>query len=133
MGEEVRLVARPHGIVLAPPLARALVLAAAGTVLLVVGWPLAPLGAVPCAAAAGVAVRAVWRWERTRVLVTSDRLLVVSGTFRRRTVGVSLARVARVDVQQSLLGRLLDYGTLAVGDLEIPHVPGPREFARLVG
>jgi uncharacterized membrane protein YdbT with pleckstrin-like domain len=133
MIEQVRFDARAHGIVLVWPLARALAVAAAGALLVGFGWPLTPAGAVVCGIAAATGVRAVWRWERTRVVVTSERLLVVSGTLRRRTAGISLARVGRVEVEQSLLGRALDYGTLVAGELEIPHVAGPRELSRLIG
>jgi uncharacterized membrane protein YdbT with pleckstrin-like domain len=133
MIEQVRFDGRAHGIVLVWPLARAVALAAAGALLVGLGWPLTPAGAIVCAIASAMGVRAVWRWERTRVVVTSERLLVVSGTLRRRTAGVSLARVGRVEVEQSLLGRALDYGTLFAGELEIPHVAGPRELSRLIG
>jgi uncharacterized membrane protein YdbT with pleckstrin-like domain len=133
MAEQVRFDARAHGIVLVPPLARALVFATVGTAFVVVGWPLTPVGAAACAIGATIAVRAVWRWERTRLMVTSEHVLVVSGTLRRRTTGVSLARVGRVEVEQTLLGRVLGYGTLVAGELEIPHVAGPREVSRLIG
>ena len=33
-----------------------------------------------------VALVAVWRWERTRLVVTTDKIYVVHGTFRRRAV-----------------------------------------------
>jgi len=37
--------------------------------------------------------------------------------------------VASVEVVQSLPGRVLGYGTVVAGDLEIRHVPRPRELA----
>jgi hypothetical protein len=128
----VRLDARPHGIVLAGPLAKALVLAGAGGALLALGRPLAPLGALPLALAAAIALRAVWRWERTRLLVTDDEVRVVSGTLRRRAASVSRGRIGPVEVEQSLVGRVLGYGTLVAGDLEVPYVARPGEVARLL-
>ncbi len=132
-GEEVQLDARPHGIVLARPFAKALALAAAGGLVVSLGWPATPFGALAVAAGALLALLAVWRWERTRVVVTSERLLVLSGTVRRRGVSVRLARLGPVEVEQSALGRLLGFGTLVAGDLEIPHVARPREVCRLLG
>jgi uncharacterized membrane protein YdbT with pleckstrin-like domain len=125
MSETVRLETRLHGVVLAWPLARSAVLGIAGAVLVFAGWPVSVAGAVALALAAFAALRTVWRWERTRVLVTNERLVVLDGTLRRREAAVALTR-RPVEVEQSLLGRVLDYGTVVVGDLEVRHVPGPR-------
>jgi membrane protein YdbS with pleckstrin-like domain len=132
-GEEVQLDARPHGIVLARPFGKALAIASAGGLVASLGWPATPFGAVAVAVGALVALRAVWRWERTRVLVTSERLLVFSGTVRRRGTSIRLARLGPVEVEQGVLGRLLGYGTLVAGELEIPYVARPREVCRLLG
>jgi uncharacterized membrane protein YdbT with pleckstrin-like domain len=126
--EEVRLDERRHAIVLAGPLARALGLAAGGVSGFVVGWPLSAVGVALLALAAAAAVRAVWRWDRTHVVLTTDKLFVVYGTVRRRAAAVRLERVGPVEVEQSLLGRLLGYGTVVAGDLEITHVPEPRRL-----
>ena len=119
-------------MVLARPLARGVVLGALGFVGFALGWPWM-LAGPPVIALAGLgAALSVWRWERTRLLLTTERLVVVHGTLRRRTAAVRLARVGTIEVEQSLLGRLLGYGTLAAGELEIPFVPEPRQVGRLV-
>ena len=82
--------------------------------------------------AAVVALRAVWGWERTRVVVTSEKLFVSYGTLRRRAASVRLNRVSTVEVEESALGRLLGYGTIVAGELEIPYVARPREVCRLL-
>ena len=130
--ERVRLDARRHGIVLVGPLARAIALSVLGAAAAVVGWPLTPFGAVLVAAGAVVAVAAVWRWERTHVVVTSGGLYVVHGTLRRRSAGVALSRVGAVEVEQTVPGRLLGYGTIVAGELEIAYVPRPEELCRLL-
>jgi hypothetical protein len=33
-----------------------------------------------------------------------------------------------VEIEQSLLGRLLGYGTIVAGELEITHVPQPHRL-----
>ena len=43
-----------------------------------------------------------------------------------------LERVGAVEMEQTLLGRLLGYGTVFAGDLEISYVAGPREMYGLV-
>jgi len=132
MDERVLVDERRHGIVLVRPLSRAVLLALLGVVGFAVGWPLSLAGAALLAAAAAVAVAAVWRWDRTHVVVTEERLCVEHGIVRRRTAAVRLARVATVEVDQSLLGRALGYGTVTAGDLEIPCVPRDREVSALV-
>jgi uncharacterized membrane protein YdbT with pleckstrin-like domain len=125
-GERVYLDSRRHGIVLAPALARAFLLAAAGGFLFSLVWPLPVAGAALVVVAALLALRAVWKWERTHVIVTDDRLALVRGTLRRRIAAVRLERVGAVEVDQSLVGRVLGYGTLIAGPLEITYVPQPR-------
>jgi hypothetical protein len=130
--ERVYLDERRHGIVLLRPLSRAGALAAVGAVGLVLGWPASVPGAILLVVAAGVAVASVWRWDRTHVLVTGDKLVVVHGLVRRRAAAVRLAKVGTVEIEQSLLGRLLGYGTIVAGELEIRCVPRPGELLGLV-
>ncbi|HZT46046.1 MAG TPA: PH domain-containing protein [Gaiellaceae bacterium] len=130
--ERVYIDSRRHGVVLVKPLARAGALAALGIGALVLGWPFALPGAVLLVVAAGLALVAVWRWDRTHVVLTADKLFVVHGTLRRRAAAVRLSRVGAVELEQSLAGRLLRYGTIVAGDLEIDCVPEPREMLGLV-
>jgi uncharacterized membrane protein YdbT with pleckstrin-like domain len=130
--EAVRIDCRAHGIVLARPFAKALAIAAAGGVLYSLGWPWLVGAAVLLALGALIALRAVWEWERTRLLVTGDQLVVVRGTLRRRTTTVRLDRADGLRVDESLLGRLLGYGTLVAGDLSVEYVPRPWDVCRLV-
>ena len=133
-GERVRLQARPHGAALVRPLARAILLAGVGMGLVLYGmpvaWPLGVAGALLLAAAAAGALRAVLAWDRTLLVVTSAKLLVLHGVVRRRSASVALPAGGPLEVDQSLLGRLLGYGTVVAGDLEVPYVPDPRRLAR---
>jgi uncharacterized membrane protein YdbT with pleckstrin-like domain len=130
--ERVCFDARRHGIVLARPLAQAVVLAISGAVLLFQPWPLQLPGAALVVAGALLSLRAVWLWERSHLVVTTEKLFVVDGTLRRRSSAVRLRSVENLELEQSLLGRLLGYGTLVAGPLEIDHVPEPRNVYRLV-
>ena len=130
--EHVFLDARRHGVVLVRPLSRALALAALGALGFAIGWPMSLAGAALLIAAAAVALAAVWRWDRTHVVVTGERLFVVHGVVRRQSAAVSLARLGPIEVEQSLLGRLLGYGTIVAGDLEIRCVTKPSELCGLV-
>jgi uncharacterized membrane protein YdbT with pleckstrin-like domain len=134
-GEEVRLDARPHGVALVQPLLRPLALCGAGAVLVVVGqtyWLAGLAGALLLVAAALLAFRAVLRWDRTRLLLTTRKLTVVYGVARRRSASVALAHAPALEFDQGVLGRLLGYGTLVAGDFEVPYVPDARRIRRLV-
>ncbi|HEX6490100.1 MAG TPA: PH domain-containing protein [Gaiellaceae bacterium] len=130
--ERIYLDERRHGIVLLPALARALLLALLGGFLVTQTWPLPLAGAGLVGLAALLALRRVWTWERTHVIVTADSLAVVQGTLRRRTAAVSLERIGTVEIDQGLAGRLLGYGTVIAGPLEITYVPQPRSVYGLV-
>jgi membrane protein YdbS with pleckstrin-like domain len=130
--ERVCLDARRHGVVLALPLAKALGLAAAGGILLTQFWALVVLGAVAIAAGALVALRAVWRWEWTRFVITTERVYLAHGSLHRRAKAVRLRAIDSVEVEQNAAGRLLGYGTVLVGPLEVEHVPEPKQVTELV-
>jgi uncharacterized membrane protein YdbT with pleckstrin-like domain len=134
-GEEVRLDARPHGVALVRPLLRPLALAGAGIVLAVVGqtyWIVGLVGAVLLGVAALLAFRAVLRWDRTRLLLTTRKLVVAYGIARRRSASVALAHAPALEFEQGVLGRLFGYGTLVAGDFEVPYVPDARRVRKLV-
>ncbi len=132
MDEHVYIDARRHGIVLVRPLGRAFLLALLGATAFLGGWPVSAAGAALLCVAAIGAVAAVWRWDHTRVVLTGDRLFVVHGTLRRRAAAVRLAKVQTIEIEQSALGRLLGYGTVVAGDLEISCVASPREVHGLL-
>lgn len=123
----VRLSSRPHGAALVRPLTRAILAAAAGGACIWAGWRvhwvLAAIGAVVLGLAAVFALATVWGWDRTAVLVTNDQVLVEYGIVRRRTAVVELVIGDPVEVEQGMVGRMLGYGTLVAGGLEVPFVP----------
>jgi membrane protein YdbS with pleckstrin-like domain len=132
MEELVLVDERRHGIVLVRPLGRALLLAILGWTGIALGWPASLPGAVLLLAGALYALAAVWRWDTTHVVVTTEKLFVSHGIVRRRAAAVRFAKVATVELDQSMLGRLLGYGTIVAGDLEIECVPRVREVGGVV-
>jgi membrane protein YdbS with pleckstrin-like domain len=131
-GETVRFEARPHTAALFRPLSRSMLLALGGGVLVGLSPPvLGVVGAILLGVGALLALRAVMRWDRTSLVVTTEKLLVIHGVARRRAAAVRFARIGPVEVEQGLVGRLFGYGTVIAGDLEIPYVPDPRRVGRL--
>jgi membrane protein YdbS with pleckstrin-like domain len=125
--EHVYIDARRHGIVLIRPLGRSLLLALLGTAAFLGGWPISAAGAALLCIAAIGAVAAVWRFDRTRVVLTADKLFVVHGILRRHAAAVRLEKIQTVELERSLLGRMLGYGTIVAGDLEISCVASPLD------
>jgi uncharacterized membrane protein YdbT with pleckstrin-like domain len=53
-------------------------------------------------------------WWTTEIAVTNHRIIYKAGFIRRDTVEILMDKVESVDVDQSIMGRLLDYGTVTV-------------------
>jgi len=125
--------AHRHGIVLVRPLSRAFVVALAGAACFLAPWTAAALaGAALLGLAALLAVVAVARWDRTHLVLSRDGLSVVHGVLRRSTASVTFEPGRAVEVERTLLGRLLGYATVVAGELEIDAVPR-RLHERLFG
>jgi uncharacterized membrane protein YdbT with pleckstrin-like domain len=136
-GEEIVYEERPHSAALAVPLIRALGLTVVGAFLVLAGsvltWGLGAVGVLLLAVAAFLALLEVWRWDRTQVVVTTEKLFVISGLAQRRAAAVRLARAGVVEMEQDALGRMLGYGTITAGNLEIPYVADPDRVCALAG
>lgn len=89
-----------------------------------------------------VSVVALWRllvavvvWWSTELAVTDRRVIVKVGLIRRSTVELNHAKVESYAVDQSVVGRLLGFGTLTVhgtggGVSPVACVSRPLEFRR---
>jgi uncharacterized membrane protein YdbT with pleckstrin-like domain len=78
-------------------------------------------------------LRALVRRASTEFAVTDQRVIYKTGLLGRHTLEMNRSKVESVDVDQSILGRLLDYGTIVVrgtgGSLEpIRQVAAPLTF-----
>jgi len=52
--------------------------------------------------------------QTTELSVTNHRVVYKTGFFRRHTVEMNMDKVETVDVDQSVLGRLLGFGSIRV-------------------
>jgi Bacterial PH domain len=80
----------------------------------------------------------LWRfinmWS-TEIAVTSRRLVYKRGWIARHTDEIALNRLEEVNLRQSILGRIFDYGALrlagtGIGQIELPNIEGPVAFRR---
>jgi hypothetical protein len=95
---------RRHGVVLVRPFLRALALTVVGVFLLTMPWPVPLAGPLVIGIAAIMAFAAVWRWDRTRFVVTSDKVFLVEGVARKKGRGSTHAGPALDQLEQSFWG-----------------------------
>jgi uncharacterized membrane protein YdbT with pleckstrin-like domain len=107
----------------------------------VLGWPLwVDIVAGLIALVALWLLAAAWfeRWT-TEIAITDRRVIHKTGFIRRNTIEMSVEKVESVDVRQSLLGRLLDYGDIIVrgtgaGLAPLKEIAAPLAFrSKLIG
>lgn len=134
--EQVRYVTSIHWIVYLPG-ALALVLAAIagitsfGSQTLSALWQV--LGAMLLVIAALLLFMAWFRRWTTEIAVTNRRIIYKRGFIQRHTAEMNMDKVASVDVKQSILGRIFDYGSVTVQAAgmnleELPLIESPLEF-----
>jgi uncharacterized membrane protein YdbT with pleckstrin-like domain len=79
------------------------------------------------------ALSALIRRATTELAVTDRRVIFKTGIFQRHTMEMNRSKVETVGVNQSILGRILSYGTVSVrgtgGSFEpIPFIADPLTF-----
>jgi len=104
--------------------------AAAGPVALLVAL-------VSALAGLGLAFAAWFRRWTTEIDVTDRRIVYKRGFIRRHTVEMNMDKVESVDVDQSMLGRFLNYGDITirgtgVGIEPLENIGAPLEFRNQV-
>ena len=80
------------------------------------GWALVGWIAIAAAFLAGAVLLIKHGWQRCSVEIelTNRRVLYKDGFIRRHTFEMHLDKVESVEVEQSILGRLLNYGDLTI-------------------
>jgi uncharacterized membrane protein YdbT with pleckstrin-like domain len=64
--------------------------------------------------AAVLLVQEWFRWWITEIAVTNRRVIYKKGFIRRRTNEMNTDKVESAQVDQSILGRMLDYGNMTI-------------------
>jgi len=92
-------------------------------------WSLAPLIAL------GLVLLAAWglglvfllaaylRYKTTELAVTNKRVIAKFGFISRRTVEINVSKVESIQVQQGILGRIFNYGSLVISGAGNPQAP----------
>jgi len=133
-----------HWVVLMRWIGSAVVLAVLGIAMASIygfaGWQGSGIGAWIgvglLAIAVLVALPAIMRWVTEVYLVTDRRVIRVAGVLHKHTLDSGLAKVNDVRLTQTVLGRLLGYGTLEIitasdsGINRLDYLPQPMAFKK---
>jgi uncharacterized membrane protein YdbT with pleckstrin-like domain len=68
---------------------------------------------------------AVARYFTTEMAITNKRVIAKFGIISRRTVEINLQRIESIQVHQSIVGRILNYGSIIVSGAGNPQAPIP--------
>lgn len=63
------------------------------------------------------------RYKSTELAVTTRRVIVKHGFISRQTIEINLAKAESIQVDQSALGRVFNFGTLVVSGTGTSHAP----------
>jgi uncharacterized membrane protein YdbT with pleckstrin-like domain len=114
-GEKILFASTIHWLIYAPAILL-LIVAIAATFQTLGGSELVWRGiSLVCFAASLLSAARAWfkRWT-TEIAVTDRRIIYKRGFIRRHTIEMNMDKVESVDVNQSLLGRILGYGDVLV-------------------
>lgn len=90
-------------------------------------WHLLAAGVILLPVVVGI-LFLVWAWIRVRateLAITDKRVIAKFGFISRNTMEISINKVESIQVQQSLIGRMLDFGTLIISGTGSSHAPIP--------
>jgi uncharacterized membrane protein YdbT with pleckstrin-like domain len=100
--------------------------------------PAMPLVALAVGLIAAISTFRAWfqRWT-TEIDVTDRRVVYKRGFIRRHTVEMNMDKVESVDVDQSILGRIFDFGDIVVrgtghGIEPLHNIQSPLQFRNYV-
>lgn len=100
-------------------------------------WHLIALGILLLPVVIGLyfLAKAYIHYKTTELAITSKRVIVKTGFIRRSTIEINLTKVESLQVDQEILGRLFNFGTLIIGGAGDPQAPiagisDPIEFRK---
>ncbi|MEO8298837.1 MAG: PH domain-containing protein [Burkholderiales bacterium] len=63
------------------------------------------------------------RYKTTELAITNKRVIVKHGFVQRRTVEININKVESIQVDQTILGRMFNFGTLLIAGAGTPQAP----------
>jgi uncharacterized membrane protein YdbT with pleckstrin-like domain len=118
--EQILFITHQHWLVLLGEILSESILTIALTILITLVWqlwlpnPLVPLAYLLLLFPLLSLFRDVLIWTKHQYIVTSWRMIQITGVFNKNVTDSSLEKVNDVKLEQSFLGRLLDYGNIEI-------------------
>lgn len=80
-------------------------------------------------------IAAFIRYKTTELAFTSKRVIAKFGFISRKTIELNISKVESIQVNQGILGRIFNYGTLVISgagnpQAPIPGISNPMSFRR---
>ncbi len=96
-------------------------------------WP----GLVLAATGLGFLIPALFQWQTTELGVTDQRVMAKTGLIQRRSLEMVLHGVESIGVDQDILGRIVNYGTVIISGTggtqeRFTRIADPLDFRRAV-
>ncbi|RMD80967.1 MAG: hypothetical protein D6823_02775 [Chloroflexi bacterium] len=77
------------------------------------------------------------RWNSEQIVITDRRVLQIRGVFNKRVIDSSLEKINDIELRQSILGRIFNFGTIEIltasgaeGANVMDRIEAPLEFKR---
>jgi len=70
-------------------------------------------------------VSAAIQYFTTELAITNKRVIAKFGLIRRDTIEMNIAKIESIQIDQSLLGRLFNFGTIVISGAGDPKAPIP--------
>jgi len=127
--EKILYFTRPHWIIFFQPL---LWIFIGSTSFIVLKWN-AYLGFLPIIYGIFSAVSSLISYYFSEYGITDKRVLIKTGLVRRKSFEIFLKRIEGVYIDQSILGRIFDYGIVVISGIGgskdfFPYIPTPLKF-----
>jgi membrane protein YdbS with pleckstrin-like domain len=104
------------------------------------GWPIGQLVLIACGLISLFVLISAFldylRWNNEQYVVTDQRVIQIRGIFNKAVIDSSLDKINDVELRQSWLGRIFNFGTIEiltasdVGINEMRQIGRPLEFKR---
>lgn len=72
------------------------------------------------------------KYKTTELVVTNKRLIAKSGLIKRQAIEMTLSKIESLQVSQSIMGRMLNYGTIIISGAGNPQARLPNISAPLI-
>jgi uncharacterized membrane protein YdbT with pleckstrin-like domain len=70
-------------------------------------------------------ISAIISYMTTELAITNKRVIAKFGLISRHTVELNMSKIESIQVNQSILGRIFDFGSLRIAGGGIPSAPVP--------